>query len=441
MTNTRELAMQIWQSGVQAVRAEQLICQHVRCDLESLVLCDSNVMLEPIGRICVVGAGKAAGYLAEALVDALRPIAEQKRLHGLVNVPDNCVLALDYVELHAARPAGVNEPRPEGVAGTQRILNMVSDLRPIDLCICLITGGGSALLPAPKAPTTLEDKLQVTKLLSSRGASIQDLNRVRIALSDVKGGGLRERCGANRLITLIVSDIIGDPVELIASGPTVRMRDVDSQPSEVLRRYVDENEVSDEVWATLNDVQSSSSLMAEQSSECHVLANNQAAVDAARKMAESHGIRTIVLPAEAPNTTAESVATSIIDRLATPIDAPLCILWGGEPVVHLNAAPGRGGRNQQLVLSAMCQWESIAAENRDRACILSGGTDGEDGPTDAAGAMVDAELVQAAYNLGLNAQDYLRRNDAYPFFQKIGGLITTGPTHTNVCDLRVVLVM
>ena len=140
---------------------------------------------------------------------------------GWVNVPADCVTPAQCVRLHAGRPAGVNEPRPEGVAGTRRILEIVSSLGPRDLCFCLLTGGGSALLPAPVPEISLSDKVRVTQLLSAAGANIEQLNTVRRHLSLVKGGGLARACGGGRLITLLISDVLGDPLEMIGSGPTV----------------------------------------------------------------------------------------------------------------------------------------------------------------------------------------------------------------------------
>lgn len=440
MAKARELAMQIWRAGVDQVRAEQLIAEHVLCEKDRLVICDEALDLNGVERICIAGAGKAAGFLAQELVHSLCSIAERKQLHGMVNVPEDCLQPMDFVQLCAARPAGVNEPRPEGVRGTEKMLDMVRRLRPNDLCICLITGGGSALLPAPKPPVTLDDKLQVTRLLSSRGASIQELNIVRIALSNVKGGGLARECQANRMVTLIMSDIIGDPLELIASGPTLEPQRPSIPPSEVLQKFADRDELNAAVWDAVAAWKRNGLLRAEQVRSLHVLANNQTAVTAAQEYAESIGIETMVLQPESPQTTAEEVGSQIVNHWTKPVASPRCILWGGEPVVHLGAQSGQGGRNQQVALAALSEWERIHPDNRGRLCILSGGTDGEDGPTDAAGALVDAEVLKTVYNLQLESREWLERNDAYPFFDAVGGLIKTGPTHTNVCDLRVSVV-
>ena len=438
----REFAFEIWKAGVERVQADRLIADNVRCEPNRLTLCSTELDLSRAQKICIVGAGKATGGLAIALAKALEPIAVQKKLHGLVNVPADCAKDNAFVQLHAGRPAGVNEPREEGVAGTQEMLRMVAALDSDDICICLISGGGSALLPAPVESITLNDKLTVTRLLSSRGASIQELNCVRIALSQVKGGGLARACNADRIVTLIVSDIIGDPLGLIASGPTIDATLGPDSPDSVLSNYVPREELSSAVWRAVKEWSPPASLESKKKIiQNHLLANNKTAVQAAVEHAQSLGFETTVIDPEPPSATAEEVATQLVHQLSQDSGGRRCLVWGGEPVVHLTEEKrGRGGRNQQLALSVLHQWDRVNESMRHRVCVLSGGTDGEDGPTDAAGAFVDAEVVQSAYNKNLDAGDALARNDAYTFFDAIDGLVKTGPTHTNVCDLRVVVI-
>lgn len=408
------------------------------------MICGNDYPLEHVRRIAVVGAGKAAGYLALALEELLTPLANELQLEGFVNVPANCLVETKYVRLHAARPEHINEPTDAGVQGTREILKLVSSLRADDLCICLLTGGGSALLPAPARGVTLDDKLLVTRLLSSNGASIQQLNRVRIAMSAIKGGGLSRACASGHLVTLIVSDVIGDPLDLIASGPTVCQESSESAV-DVLKQFAARSDLPDRLWRFF--ARSSSNPPpgpAATRVENLVLANNKSAVDAAARKASEMGMSVAILPPERSNETAEDVAARLIARLSTTsFSRPSCLVWGGEPVVRL--APdhfrGRGGRNQQLTLSVLCGWDNLPDDLRPRICILSGGTDGEDGPTDAAGAFVDQQIVQAARTAGLVAEDHLRRNDAYTFFDSVAGLHKTGPTHTNVCDLRIAVAL
>ena len=439
-------AFQIWSAGVDAVRAENLVRTKLCLDSKqnALSIADKAYSLENVERLCVVGAGKAAGYLAKALEDLLAPVAGRLELFGHVNVPENCVEPTQHIQLHAARPAGVNEPRSEGVVGSKRILELVAGLAPNDLCIALITGGGSALLPLPAAGVTLEDKLQVTRIMSGSGASIQELNQVRIALSAIKGGRLAAACTANRLVTIIVSDVLGDPLDLIASGPTVHPEKGSSRShaKEVLARYASVEEIPQDVWQYLEQTQLGLQTEFEPKSviEHHVLANNAAAVSAAADKARELGYVVETLSPESRTTSAEEVAESIIAHISkSKANEKRCLVWGGEPIVKLVGSDkrGRGGRNQQLALKAATLWSEMPSELRNRTSILSGGTDGEDGPTDAAGALVSQSVVDQINSRGLDAQDFLVRNDAYSLFEPLQALIKTGPTHTNVCDLRI----
>src|SRR5690606_19624071 len=183
---------------------------------------EEPVDLDVIRRIVVVGGGKAGAGMAQGVLQAIpESVRQAKQLTGWLNVPADCVTECGPIHLHAARPAGVNEPTPEGVAGTDEILRQVASLSDEDLCLVLISGGGSALLPAPAEGITLADKLAVTRHLSASGANIEQLNLVRKELSRIKGGGLARACRAGRMVALIISDVLGDPLHLIASGPTV----------------------------------------------------------------------------------------------------------------------------------------------------------------------------------------------------------------------------
>lgn len=434
--SAREVALTIWQTGVNAVRAEQLIDDRTTVDESQLVVDGARYDLEGVQRICLVGAGKAAGYLAKSLEDKLS--ASSALLNGWVNVPANCVIPTRHVHLHAARPAEVNEPRVEGVEGSAEILRQVAALDAEDLCICVLTGGGSALLPSPAPGVTLEDKVLVTRLLSSRGASIQDLNRLRTALSSIKGGGLARACGASRLITLIISDVIGDPLEVIASGPTVVSRsDTAQELLALLEQFVDRDEVPASIWECLASYQPQ---VWETRCHCthHVLANNDRAVQAAAAKARDLGLQVRVLPPELADTEVPSVAATLAKEIRE-LSPGSCMVWGGEPVIRLTTVNrGMGGRNQHLALSVLHElMPTLEPDLASSCCWLSGGTDGEDGPTDAAGACVDRDVIARIRSSPVRVDDVLARNDSYTLFSQTGGLIHTGPTHTNVCDLRV----
>jgi hydroxypyruvate reductase len=436
----------IWRAGVAAVMPDRLVQSHVRVEGHWLIIGEDTVDLRGVERIAIVGAGKAAGAMAVALEDILGPQRlAKKSVTGSVNVPADCVVPTQRVTLHAARPAGVNEPRQEGVEGTHHILEIVSSLGPGDLCFCVFTGGGSALLPAPVPEITLDDKIRVTRLLSAAGANIEQLNTVRRQLSLVKGGGLAKACRAGRLFTLLISDVLGDSLEAIASGPTVLSSTTAADALAVFDEMglIAEPELQSVIRYLRQRGVEQKSYPVEKESGCqavHLVAgNNVAAVDAAGIEAERLRYSHAMISATASEGAAETVGRHLAETALRMRDkaGPDCLISGGEPTVTLVAEShrGKGGRNQQLALAAL-----TAVGDCRNIAILSGGTDGEDGPTAAAGAFVTEEVVRAARERQLDPEDYLARNNAYHFFEKSGGLFITGATQTNVCDLRVVAV-
>jgi hydroxypyruvate reductase len=233
----RNDALMIWQAGVDAVRAERLVNDVVHRSVDELTICGSEYRLPELGRIAVVGAGKAGAGMAAAIEEVLGPDVVDRQVVGWVNVPADCVRTLRRVHLHAARPAGVNEPTEAGVFGALRILDIVSQLGHDDLCLVLLSGGGSALLPAPIPGISLADKQAVTRFLMLAGATISELNTVRKHLSRIKGGNLARAIRAGATETLIISDVVGDPLDVIASGPTVADTSTSSQALDVLRKF------------------------------------------------------------------------------------------------------------------------------------------------------------------------------------------------------------
>ena len=444
----REDAIAIWQAGVDAVRGERLVTSAMRLEAGSLWIDDELIELANIGKIAVVGAGKAGADMAVGVEKVLgKKLLAEKQVTGWVNVPEGCERPTERIHLHAARPAGVNEPTEAGVRGTQEILQIVESLTADDLCIVLISGGGSALLPAPIEGVSLEDKLALTQLLSGAGANINELNTVRKHLSRVKGGGLARACSAGRLVALIISDVTGDPLDVIASGPTVPDMPTPADALAVLEKFDAANRgTSAAIFDCLRDATQEHSAPACQTSNHiignHIIGNNAVAVDAAGLEAERRGYSFSMRSAREPEGQAEDVGQHLADMAlrmrVTP--GPDCLITGGEPVVELADASirGLGGRNQQLVLAALAR---LADQNIDSGIVLvSGGTDGEDGPTDAAGALLCPGIIAAAKARGLDPADFLTRNDAYHFFAPLDALIVTGPTQTNVCDIRVVTV-
>jgi glycerate 2-kinase len=444
-TSLREDALAIWQAGVQAVDSSRLVRNVIQHDQQRISIAGIEIPAAAGGSVVVVGAGKAGSGMATGLEEGLGDgWLDRLRLQGWVNVPADCVRPLKRIRLHAARPAGVNEPTSESLQGTAEIIRMISQLGPQDTCICLLSGGGSALLAAPVEGVSLADKQQLARILSGAGANIAELNTVRKQLSQVKGGRLAKACGAGQLITLVISDVLGDPLEMIASGPTVADSSTVADALAVLRRFDSAaNPFPASVWEYLErvtavDVASQPGQQQQQLQQ--VIGNNRTAVEAAAEEARRRGWQVSV---EA-NEELEGAAEAVGQRLAGMFDErpaeDHCFISGGEPVVELVAADrrGSGGRNQQLVLAAVADRLGQGADF-GAGLLMSAGTDGEDGPTDAAGAWVDKQLLAEIQSRQLDPQPFLDRNDAYHFFEPLGGLIQTGPTHTNVCDLRIVL--
>jgi len=425
---SREHAMKIWMAGIDAVRPAPLVKQTIRVE--------EAIRTAP--RVLVVGAGKAGPGMAAGLESALADRLD--KVEGLVNVPAGMSADLRRIRLHSARPQGVNEPTADGVAGAEEMLRLLQGAGPEDVAVCLLSGGGSALLPAPANGVSLADKQAVTKLLHRCGATIDEMNCVRKHLSRVKGGRLAEAFGGKYLLSLIISDVVGDPLDVIASGPTAPDPTTFADALAVLSRYgLTESAPAAVVRhlekgrdGTLPDTPKVISTNVVN----RVIGSNRVALDAAKRTAEELGYRVLDLGSFIEGET-RPIATAIAgivrsikhDRI--PLAPPACILVGGETTVSLGDKPGKGGRNQEFALAVLAK---LGAADMEGVTVLSGGTDGEDGPTDAAGAMADASTPVR------RAEDYLQRHDAYHFFGISGGLIKSGLTGTNVMDVRVVLV-
>jgi glycerate 2-kinase len=432
---SREHALAIWRTAVDAVRPEPLV--------EAALRGDDEIRAAP--RILVVGAGKAGPGMAVGLEAALADRLD--RVEGLTNVPGGSTAHPQRIRLVAARPTGVNEPTEAGVAGAAEMLRLLASAGPEDVAVCLLSGGGSALLPAPVEGITLADKLIVTRLLSACGATIDEMNCVRKHLSAVKGGRFAAAFRGRRLISLIISDVVGDPLDVIASGPTAPDPTDYASALIVLSKYSLLGSVPPGVLRYLND--GAAGLHPETIKECQanvsnrVIGSNRIALDAVKRTAEQMGYRVLDLGAFIEGETRE-VAVAVagivrsIQRDRVPVGRPACILIGGETTVTLGESPGKGGRNQEFVLALLDELSQTS--QIEGVTVLSGGTDGEDGPTDVAGAVADSDTLTAVNRVDLWPDTHLRSHDAYHFFERAGGLIRTGLTGTNVMDVRVILV-
>jgi hydroxypyruvate reductase/glycerate 2-kinase len=381
-----------------------------------------------------------ASGLEMALADRL------DRIEGLINVPAGMSAPLKRIRLHTARAQGVNEPTAEGVAGVEEMLKLLASAGTDDVAVCLLSGGGSALLPAPSPDISLADKLAVTKLLHRSGATIDEMNCVRKHLSQVKGGRLGEVFRGKLLLSLIISDVVGDPLDVIASGPTAPDPTIFQEARAVLSRY--------NLWEI-----APAAIIRHLEQGCvghlpetpkripanvvnRVIGSNRVALNAAKTKAHELGYATLDLGAFVEGDTRQ-VATALagvirsVRRDDIPMSPPMCVLVGGETTVTLDPQSGKGGRNQEFVLAVLTKLGTAGLQG---VTVLSAGTDGEDGPTDAAGAIGDSITLAIVEQSGLSVEDYLGRHDAYHLFEQTGDLIKTGLTGTNVMDVRVIVV-
>lgn len=435
MSPLREQARTIWQAGVDAVRPGPL----VRRALAEPALADA---LHAAPRVLVLGGGKAGAAMAAAVEEALADRLDH--VEGIVNVPEGSTAPLRKVRLHAARPAASNEPTAAGVVGASAILELARGAGPNDVALCLISGGGSALLPAPAAGVSLEDVQTMTRLLHRCGATINEMNAVRKHLSDLSGGRLAQAFSGKALVSLIISDVIGDPLDVIASGPTAADPTTFADALAVLDRYRLRDQTPPaarrhlERGAAGNIPETPKTLPPNVRNL--VLGSNVRALAASQEKARAFGYDVLNLGSSIEGETRQVavVVAGIVRSIRAqgiPLRPPACVLLGGETTVTLSAQPGQGGRNQEFVLACLLKLGDVPG-----VVILSGGTDGEDGPTDAAGAIADAGTLERAHRLSLDPAAHLERNDAYPFFRATGDLLVTGLTQTNVMDARVVLV-
>lgn len=404
----------VWQAAISSVEPAELVRRLVSIDNSQLKIAQRAWDLANINRLVIVGAGKATAGMAQGLLaefhdHALPPIT------GWVNVVDG--QSFDGpIQIFEARPAGTNLPTERVVHGTQQILQLVDGLGSDDLLIALLSGGGSALLELPAEGLSLKLLRETTQTLSQAGANIEQLNNIRRELSQVKAGRLAariRRTGADALC-LVLSDIIGDPLDLVASGPFW----MGNEHAENLPHFI--------------------------------VGNNQTAVNAAGDKARSIGYRTKIIPADflRPETTAEQHAAIMAEKLIEHrlTGEPMAFVWGGEPVVRVSNSEGIGGRNQHLVLCAvlalMNYSETEATVDQVDWCLLSGATDAEDGNTSSAGAVVDAQSfrdIKRGTSID-QVQSFRDRFHSGTFCQEYGLGLTVECAPSNVADIRILLI-
>jgi hydroxypyruvate reductase len=411
----------------------------VRCALRldggDLIVAGRRYPLADYRRVLVVGAGKASAPMAAAVEDVL---GESVPILGSVTVRYGHSARTRWV---AIREASHPVPDQAGVEATRAVADLLEDSDEGDLVICVISGGGSALLTLPAEGLSLADMQHTTDALRRSGATINEINVVRKHLDAVKGGGLARLAAPSQVLTLVLSDVVGNPLDAIASGPTVADTSTFLDAAAVFDRYALWDRVPASVAGHL-----AAGVNAElpetpkpgdplfSGTQTVIVGSNLLACEAAEGAAELLGFRTLVL-----STYIEGEAREVgrvlagllreVDASGNPLARPCVLIGGGETTVTVRGS-GVGGRNQELCLAA-----AFALRGLDNVLLVSIGTDGNDGPTDAAGAMVDGTTLDRAAALGLNPAQYLADNNSYAFFDRLGDLIRTGPTNTNVNDI------
>lgn len=435
----REAARRIFIKGVEAVEPAAAVKRYCRIEGGRLLIGNSVLDIPAFKRIFVVGAGKASAPMALAL----EQILGENITRGIVNVKYDHTVPLQRIELVQAGHPVADE---NGVLGARKILELITGAGHDDLIICLISGGGSALLPLPVDSISLADKQETFRVLTECGATIHEMNTIRKHMSRIKGGHLAKAAHPATVITLMLSDVVGDDLDVIASGPTVPDSTTFRNCFDILDQYDIRGALPANVVCHLEAGLSGripetpkigDTIFA---NTCNlIVGSNIEAILSAEQEARKLGYKTLVLSSMIEGETRCVAATHCaiareILRTGHPVQSPACILSGGETTVTIKGK-GVGGRNQEFSLAA-----AIGLADVGPVVVLCAGTDGTDGPTDAAGAFADPRTVSRGLKLGMDAGKYLAENDAYHFFKPLGDLLITGPTNTNVMDIRVVLV-
>jgi hydroxypyruvate reductase len=385
--------------------------------------------LEPGGRIFVIAIGKASVPMAEAISEIL-----SDRLTGGIVITKHAPTISDspFTILEGGHPV----PDERSLAAGAKIRALISGLSAADLVLCLISGGGSALVASPVDGVTLSDLQSLTADLLACGARVYEINTLRRHLDVLKGGGLARLAAPARVVSLILSDVVGSPLNAIASGPTAPDPTTCADGLAILERY-SLNEKHPQIVNVLQHVAETPKpgdpIFARVSNR--IVADNLVAAQAALKQAEAEGFNPYLLRTDLQGE-ARDAAVELCRTLrwswqtGDPVPRPACIVVGGETTVTLCPHPGHGGRNTELALASVTE-----LANFPNVILVTLATDGEDGPTDAAGAVVTGETFRRTHELGLNPSDFLVRNDSYSFFAILDDLLKPGPTGTNVNDL------
>jgi glycerate 2-kinase len=439
ISTMRNDIVEIFFSGLKAVEPGAAIKKYCRVDGEEFIIGEQSYDLKNYSNIFIVGAGKGTAPMASAVEEILG----EKISGGIINVKYGHVTELERIKMNeGAHPV----PDLNGQHGADAILDLVKKAGRNDLVIMLISGGGSALLPLPVQGLTLEDKQDTIRELLACGASIGEINTIRKHTSRIKGGQLAQAAFPAVLVSLILSDVVGDSLDVISSGPTVPDSSTYLDCMKIIEKYEIKNSLPKRVVRHIEDGLSGKILETPKRGDKVfektynlVVGSNMEAVIASMEKAENLKYNTIVLSSMIEGETRDvarvhsAIAREVL-KTGYPVSPPACILSGGETTVTIRGK-GKGGRNQEFVLASV---QYIDGE--DNIVVLSGGTDGNDGPTDAAGAIADNKTLEKSKALGIDHESFLLNNDSYNFFKQLEDLFITGPTNTNVMDLRIILV-
>ena len=436
----REHANKIFKHVLSTLDSEQLVKEKVSVQGAILVVDQKEYNLKDYNHIYVIGGGKGSAPMAKTIEE----IGGDRLEEGIVIVKYKHGLPLKKIKIIEA---GHPIPDINGLEGTSEILSLLSKTGEKDLIICLLSGGGSSLLIQPHQEITLQDMQSTSYALLTCGATIDEINAVRKHLSSIKGGRLARAAYPSTLITLILSDVVGDPLDIIASGPTVPDESTFEEAFKVIEKYSLENEIPDSVCELLKKGRNGEIKENPKhgdkiftNTQNVIIGSNKIALEAAEQKAAELGYNTIILSSMVQGESREaaiffSAIAKEVYRSGRPVSRPACIIAGGETTVTIKGK-GKGGRNQEFALSA-----ALEISGYDGIVVLSAGTDGTDGPTDATGAIVDSNTCKnAKVKFCLKPEEYLSRNDSYNFFNNTGEHIITGATMTNVMDIMISLV-
>ena len=435
ISQLREAAQEIWQSALDAARPEVCIPRAIRVTGDGFAVGDETFALD--GRLVVIGAGKAGAGMAQVV----ERLFNDSISAGLVITKYGHRLPTDHIQVFEA---GHPVPDRSGELAVEGMREILRDLNPQDVVLCLFSGGGSALLPSPADGITLGEKQQVTSNLLRAGAAIRELNAVRKHLSSIKGGQLLRWAAPARVVSLIMSDVIGDPLDFIASGPTAPDTTTFADALGIVGKYgipvptAVRSRLERGAHGEISETPKKGDPLFERVSN-HIIANNGLLLRSASNKAGALGFKTLVLSSEIEGEARDvgrffaSIAREI-GSSGQPVAPPACVLAAGETTVTVRGA-GRGGRNQEMALA----WALKMQSWRKPVCFASVATDGTDGPTTAAGGIVDPYTCSRAIAMDMEPMKFLRDNDSFTFLQSVRDLITTGPTQTNLMDLQILL--